>query len=216
MSKPNSVAITCPKCKHAFSVTYWESVNVTLDPTLRDRVLSGAIREHACPKCGQYLTINTDLLYHDMKRKFMVLYQVPKEGCAAPMDTRFLEGIGASMSDYQLRFVVTWNQLQEKIRIFEAGVDDTQIEFLKLFVADKVWGHVDFGDDAIYFVEKHEKLFGGGEIRFEIYQDGGLFSTCGFPMAEYEKIATQMQAQFGSNHGAGEWKTVNQATIRDT
>jgi hypothetical protein len=83
-------------------------------------------------------------------------------------------------------------------------------------IADKAFGHVDFPDDTIYFVGKHQKLLGGSELRFEIYQDGRLSSTCAFPLAEFEKIADPVRQQFGTNYGAGEWKTVNQATIRGT
>ena len=214
MSKPESGSATCPKCKHTFQVTYWASVNITLNPELRERVLSGDIRKHACPKCRQQLTIDTDLLYHDMSRKFMVSYQVAKDGQTHPIDSRLLEAISASMADYQLRFVVSWSQLPEKIRMFEAGLDDNQIELIKLIVANKAYGHVNFGDDCIYFLEKREKPLGEGEISFEVYQDGQLLGTCQYPLAEYNKVANQVQQQLGSNYGAGEWKTVNQASIR--
>jgi hypothetical protein len=108
------------------------------------------------------------------------------------------EGVGALMSDYQLRFVVTWNQLCEKNRIFEASIDDTQVEFIKVVIADKAFGHVDFGDDTIYFAEKHKKLLGGGGLRFEIYQNGRLASTREFPLTEYEKIAESMRQQLAA------------------
>jgi hypothetical protein len=187
---------------------------VTLDPALRERVLSGSIQKHACPTCKQTFTIDTDLLYHDMKRKFMISYQSAPGGHTQPVDTRFLEGIGAMMSQYQLRFVITWNQLTEKIRIFEAGLDDAQIELMKLFVAQKAFGHVDFPDDTIYFAGKRQPLFGAGSLRFEIYQNGGLWATSEFPLAEYKKVADDAQKELGENYGAGEWKTVNQASIR--
>ena len=110
MSKRDSGSVTCSGCKHTFSITYWASVNVTLNPELRDRVLSDDTRKHACPKCLKQLTLDTDLLYHDMKRRFMISYQVARDGHTRPIDSRFLEAIGASMAEYQLRFVVSWNQ----------------------------------------------------------------------------------------------------------
>ena len=214
MSKLDSATVTCPDCKDTFPVTYWGSVNVTLNPELRERVLSGDIRKHACPKCRQQLTIDSDLVYHDMKRKFMICYQVQKDGHSRPIDSRVLEATPASMAEYQLRFVGSWNQLREKVAIFEACLDDNHIELIKLFVANKVYGDVNFGDDCIYFLEKREKLSGNGEISFEVYKDGKLFAACQYPLAEYNKVAKQAHQQLGNNYGAGEWKTVNQVSMR--
>src|SRR4051812_25886051 len=118
MSKSNCTNVTCPTCKKPFSITYWSSVNVTLDPGLRAGVFSRSIQEHPCPTCKHTFTVDADLLYHDMKRRFIISYQPAPDGHTRPVDTRFLEGISGLMSQYQLRFVTTGNEVREKILIF--------------------------------------------------------------------------------------------------
>jgi hypothetical protein len=215
MSKPDTVSVTCPVCKHVFSVGFWLSVNVTLDPWFREKVRSGEIRDHVCPRCSQTLTVNTDLLYHDMTRKFMISYHVVADGRTPSMSADFLGKSGAIFPDYRLRFVVSWNQLREKIAIFEVGLDDMIIEFIKLYVADQAYGHVDFADDTIYFLNKRETLVSTGDIAFEVYRDGKLLGIYGYPLSQYKEVAKQMEQEFGNNYQSGIWKMVNQATIRE-
>src|SRR5438105_3430619 len=134
MSKPDTTSIKCPTCGHVSSITFWSSVNATLSPTLRQQIMSDDMRNHVCLGCGQNLVINTDLLYHDMNLKFMIFYRVTEGGRIPSMSADFLEKFGASLPNHQLRFVTSWNQLKEKIRIFEAGLDDNIVEFVKMFV----------------------------------------------------------------------------------
>lgn len=54
------------------------SINVTLDPLLRDRLLSGDINVLSCDLCKNSALIQTPLLYHDMKREFCVQYYPPE------------------------------------------------------------------------------------------------------------------------------------------
>lgn len=167
----------CPACHTTFTVMYWDSVNVTVDPHMRDEVLDGTLQRRSCPKCGQNIVTDADLLYHDMKRQFMIYYQ-----------------------------------LCEKIRIFEAGLNDSHIEFIKMFVADRVYGHIDFEHDCIYFAGSRDS----GDLGFEVYQNGRLWRTCSWPISEYERVAAEVQQQVGDNFGAGQWKIVSQETIRGT
>ena len=213
MSKPDTISSKCPTCQNAFSMTVWSSVNVTLDPDLRKQVLSGEIRDHVCSRCDQKLTINRDLIYHDMNRKFMISYLATDDGRTRSMSTDFLSSSRSLFQNYRLRFVTSWNQLREKIAIFEADLDDTHIELIKFFIADKAYGHATFGDDNIYFLEKRQKSVGDeGDIGFEAYQEGNLLGVYRYPLREYEKIAEEMEQQFGQNYETGVWKMVNQAT----
>ena len=43
MSSCNTTRITCPKCQHPQDFTIWNSVNVDLDSSLKDRLLSGEL-----------------------------------------------------------------------------------------------------------------------------------------------------------------------------
>ena len=74
MSKIRTIKLTCPECGEEFDFDVYESVNVTLDPDLKEKVLDGGIFSASCPKCGHTETLVHPFLYHDMDRKFMIRF----------------------------------------------------------------------------------------------------------------------------------------------
>jgi hypothetical protein len=66
--------LNCPNCGHLQDNVVWTSLNVSLDPTLREKLFNGEINVLVCQKCGNRALISTALLYHDMKRKYCVQY----------------------------------------------------------------------------------------------------------------------------------------------
>ena len=74
LSKRN---INCPKCNREQDVFIHESINVTMNPDLRDQLFKGEINTIDCVSCGERFTLAVPLLYHDMRRRFCVMY-VPK------------------------------------------------------------------------------------------------------------------------------------------
>jgi len=132
MSKISIKPITCPKCKHSGELKMYESVNFSLDPKLRDEVLSGHIFEWVCPQCGETLSIWYDLLYHDMKKEFQIYYS--PTNCV---------GINKMINDMLTKYpgmrklcrtTESLNALREKIYIFENGFNDIVIELAKLLI----------------------------------------------------------------------------------
>ena len=79
MSKTRLIKQTCEKCHKEFEYDIFESVNVTLDPELREKVLSGEIYKVVCPHCGEVEVSARPLLYHDMDKKFMIYANTPAE-----------------------------------------------------------------------------------------------------------------------------------------
>jgi hypothetical protein len=139
MSSFANADITGPTCRNAFPITYWKSVNVTIDPPLRERVLSGDIHRHTCPRCGQINVMRTPLLYHDTTCGFMVNFEMERPEKPITWNTKFLDDSARLLPQYQYRFVTSWEDLTEKITIFENGWDDTIIEVLKLVVTENVY-----------------------------------------------------------------------------
>jgi len=72
MTRKRSLDLDCPKCEAKQSVTVYDSINVSLEPGLREKLLNGEINFFQCEKCGERAFIQLPLLYHDMKRSFMV------------------------------------------------------------------------------------------------------------------------------------------------
>lgn len=134
MSKPSIENITCPQCGSGQEFTIWQSVNVTLDPELKEQLLRGQLTAFTCSRCGHTSDVAYSLLYHDMTRKFMVMLSYddgPPEPELGPM-----AGIMSKMmSDMRLRMVRSRNELVEKILLFDAELDDRVIEVCKLVVS---------------------------------------------------------------------------------
>ena len=71
MSLHNLQLATCA-CGHETEFHYYASVNVDVDPKLKDKVLKRKINYFKCPKCGYKQELAVRFLYHDMKRSLMI------------------------------------------------------------------------------------------------------------------------------------------------
>lgn len=78
MTQMESHKLNCPKCGHLQDTVVWTSLNVSLDPNLREKLFNGEINVFICEKCGNRAVINTALLYHDMDRQYCVQYYPPE------------------------------------------------------------------------------------------------------------------------------------------
>jgi predicted RNA-binding Zn-ribbon protein involved in translation (DUF1610 family) len=74
MTLERSIKIDCPKCGINQTVTIWDSINVTEDPDLKEKLLKGEINIFRCQKCGDEAVIPMPLLYHDMEKRFFIQY----------------------------------------------------------------------------------------------------------------------------------------------
>lgn len=137
MSLNHIVKATCPECKKDFPFEIWESVNVQLNPEMREKVLDGTIFDFCCPHCGHAGRTEYPFLYNDMKNGFMIWF-CPGEENLENYEREF-EKILASdssvsaLNNSYLRIVTNYFDLQEKIKIFESGYDDRLIELLKAY-----------------------------------------------------------------------------------
>ena len=72
MSKISKVKFNCPECGKEVEFDYYESINVTLNPELKEKVINGLIYSVECPSCGHREAFPHPFLYHDMEKKFMI------------------------------------------------------------------------------------------------------------------------------------------------
>ena len=77
MSVSRDIRIDCTECGFDQATTIWSSINVTIDPELKLRLLSGDINSFSCQKCGQATFVAVPLLYHDMDNQFCVQFYPP-------------------------------------------------------------------------------------------------------------------------------------------
>lgn len=94
MSQVRKEIIECPHCHQEGEFDLWTSVNVGLDPELREKIFSDELFMYHCPHCGKVTGIPAGTLYHDMTHDFMIFFDFfkPDDFEYSPMEIP--EGFG--------------------------------------------------------------------------------------------------------------------------
>ena len=108
----------CPTCGTAFDVQRHDLVNVKENPELKASVLNGDIFLQECPRCDRRHLVGGPLVYLD-----------PDEGVLVMLSDKPLTL--ADTGGYTARLVSRAGDLVEKVKIFDAGLDDRAIEMCK-------------------------------------------------------------------------------------
>lgn len=125
MSRADIKTIKCKKCGSEFRTWLWDSINVTVDPEFKEKILKEEINFGFCPKCRAPYKIIAPFLYHDMDRKLMVWVRLEEE---RPQKEEFLKQLKKMMEEefkiggnfaekgyiYGVAFGI--NELKEKLR----------------------------------------------------------------------------------------------------
>jgi len=144
MSSTTQVKLQCPHCGNTGLVDIYKTVNVSIDPVLRQKVISGSLNILKCEKCANETIVNAPVLYHDMKHLFMIQYDFTIQGRIIPKSFEnlpFLKGMLGQ--NYKLRWVLTYETLLEKILILESDADDRLVEILKSEIEPSIEGYPD-------------------------------------------------------------------------
>lgn len=120
---------TCSRCREENKVTIYNSINVGEQPELKDAVLDGSAFVWTCPHCGTLNLLQYQTLYHDPSEKLMVWLTRGSEELEEQVREAYsrLDGL----EEYTMRFVDDAGSLIEKIKIFDAGLDDRTMEMTK-------------------------------------------------------------------------------------
>lgn len=78
MARPVPTTINCPNCRQPFSAVLEQLLDTRVDPTVKERLLSGRINLITCPNCGYRGMIGTPIMYHDHSKQLAITY-VPVE-----------------------------------------------------------------------------------------------------------------------------------------
>jgi len=125
VTRQRSVELDCPKCGEKRSVALYDSINVSLDPSLKDRLFKGEINSFKCDKCQEEASVPMPLLYHDMDKPFLVQYypfnavedneflnQFSKEGESSP---EVINSIPRKLREHYKRIHIVFD-MEELIR----------------------------------------------------------------------------------------------------
>jgi hypothetical protein len=163
----------------------YDSINVREAPELKAQVLDGSLFVWECPYCGARNLVRCQTLYHDPDEKLMVwmtLGSVELEECV-----RAAYGGLDELKGYTARFVDDAGSLIEKVKIFDAGLDDVVLEMAKYVTRMEICGSLrDRADEISGATFRFLRLDGAdGEITFAYPLDGQMqMAAVGFNVYE--------------------------------
>lgn len=201
-------SIKCPKCGHLQEMNVWSSITAVDSPDLKKELLSRKINIFRCDDCCQQALVPTPLLYHDSEKKLLISFTPCNE--REKKLSLFTEIKNASKEsgelseyeDYNLRFVTDYDELMEKILIFDNGLQDKVIEVLKVLILSQD------PDKA----ENRAALFGkltpdGLEFLVKDTKEN-QFYTSKIPKDSYELIFQQLR-QSGVKYKSFDWEIID-------
>ncbi|HJJ46745.1 MAG TPA: CpXC domain-containing protein [Methanocorpusculum sp.] len=180
-------SIICPECGHEQELHIIPSVNVTLDPDMREMVLSGDIFLFTCEKCGFSGFAGYPFIYEDKERNggFLIYMEPECEEREVGIDGDVADQV--LLQNMTMRLVTTINELKEKIFIFEAGLDDRVVELFKTLALSKMWADntekipdelrftrletVDMEQKVFFTGFRKEEYLGILELPYSLYQN---------------------------------------------
>jgi len=157
--------LRCRSCGQEYGVEVFRSIDVVESPELKAKVVSGELFVQECPFCGQKNLVKGDILYHDPSQKLLVC-----------LSDRQLSSDG--MPGYTCRLVQDVGSLIEKVKIFDAGLDDVVMEMCKFVTLGELGKDVelkflcvDGADQDITLTYPENGRMEMLEIGFNVYED---------------------------------------------
>jgi CpXC motif protein len=148
-----------------------------------------------------------------MDRQFMISLVRADRGAPFTVDTKFLERAGGVTPKHPLRFVTSYNQLREKILIFEADLNDFAVELLKMLMWEAKFPEKQITDDSMYFCKVDTQTPAAQQLTFECYDAGKRLAHMDVPYSTYAQILTNPKAEKLRAYRLGEWILVNQSNL---
>lgn len=178
--------VICPECGHEQPVKIITSVNVTTDPDMREKVMSGEIFKFGCEECGFEGYAGFEFIYEDKQTNggFLVYLEPDCEDRVVGIEMPDLAD-QVIYRDVAMRLVSDINSLKEKILIFEAGLDDRVVELFKYLTLTKLEGDPNQIPDEMRFAkvggEENDKT-----IILAAFKEGGYVGILELPYSLYQ------------------------------
>ncbi|MCH5209611.1 MAG: CpXC domain-containing protein [Oscillospiraceae bacterium] len=208
MSLNSTQNVRCPQCGQMSEVTVWNSITVKDSADLKQDLLRGMVNMFRCPACSHTALMPTPMLYHDEEKRLMISFSP----CDDPIlkqrlfdnvqNTSKESGELEKLEGYNLRFITDYNELLEKILIFDNGLNDKTIEVIKLMILSQ---EVDKVEYRVCRFGKKEN----GVMEFMIYDaKENQTYTSSVPDETYTTIDTSLR-ESGMKPYSFEWEMVD-------
>ena len=162
----SSIQVHCSKCGAEHSAEVPQSVNAATSPELKEKVRSGKLFTWTCPHCGTVNLLQVPFLYHDPDAHLMLVLS------ATPLGA---EGMQEGYTGRQVRSV---GDLVEKIKIFDAGLDDLTVEMCKFVTCQELkkevplrFAGLDGADGEMTFTYPSNGQMELVAVGFNVYED---------------------------------------------
>jgi len=145
MSRFFPLEIKCPACQEPIKFNANASVNADRRPDFRDAIIAGSFQRTSCPKCAAAFRLDPELNYLDVGRgQWIAVYPYAKindwqlleadsrEAFDLAYGAQASEGAQEIGRDLKPRLVFGWSALREKLVVLEKGLDDVELELLKM------------------------------------------------------------------------------------
>lgn len=208
MSINSKQSVKCPKCGQLHELCVWHSITVSDSADLKQDLLSGKVNILRCDICGQTALLPDPLLYHDEEKKLMISFtpcveeRVKEELFNELKENSKKNDELSAYEDYNLRFVTDFNQLLEKILVFDNGLHDKVTELIKLLILSQ----------EPEKAEKRTAVFGkkdNDELEFLVRDiSDGMCYTSRVPMSTYDTLYTELKNS-GIKYKSFNWEEID-------
>ncbi|MEE1313781.1 MAG: CpXC domain-containing protein [Lachnospiraceae bacterium] len=171
MSRVHMENLTCTHCKKESPYRFWDMIDPMMNRETKEKVLNGEIFTFVCPHCGAKRRVTYDTIYQEMA-KGRTFHLVTSEETYMQAINIYADRDAHSspvLAHEVVRIVLSQNQLAEKIRIFDEGLDDRIIEIIKAYFLGKLYEQDPKAevDEVLFYVGND----GAYEVAF-LSQDG--------------------------------------------
>ena len=194
MSRKREITITCPACGKESPFIMWDSINTMINPEMKQAVRDRSAFKFECPHCRNVSYVDYSTLYHQMEDNLMIYYVQNPEDVSRTCDLFSGDikfgSVDLQKEGYRLRVVRSLNELLEKLRIFDTGLDDRVIELLKVMILSMAMRNYP-GAKSIqeaFFQEEGENFIG-------IWVDKEFLGKAPITSKAYEETALEFKAE---------------------
>lgn len=195
MTKMANGDVQCCSCQYTWIRAIYVAANVTRNPGLKARIISGDLFSVRCPSCGHWSQAQHDCLYHDLQKRLLIKLTSATTLSEAERDA------------YLLRIVHSVHELREKISIFDAHLNDGIVELCKAVLAGK---DPELRDASLRF----QFVDDVGQLTFSVIRPGRQPRNVSVPRAYYDAARTKSFSELAAFAEArGTWLRVDSETV---
>ena len=206
----DTIGVICEECYHVFYKEFhvYNVTNTDYSGGFNEQLVSGKLNKVTCPKCKAAFTFERPHLAYSLKKSYAVY------GICDPSVRRMTSGRWRmydlmKVKDMKFRLTDYLCEVSEKVKIFDAKLDDIAIEILK---------HKNFPQK--YFEDKanYNLLFAGIDnenMIFEyIHSTGKVIETHKIPMSEYQPTSGEYEPPYRED-GYILWTKIDNQYIKE-